>query len=320
MRTNKYLEGRYAAFALVVMACMLSFASYAQQDPMYSMYMFNGLSVNPAYAGSRERPTALALYRHQWAGFEGAPKTAVLTGHSPLLNNKIGIGGGIVSDNISVFNNIRIQTSYAYRIKFKKHGRLAIGMSVELNNYRARWSDLTLNDYNDQAFTSSKESIISPNFGAGVYYYTDRFYLGASIPHFLNSGLRDDFTVEGTDMIARQWKHYFYTMGAVFDLGKSVKLKPSLLFKYVRNAPFEADINAAILVKEAFWLGAGYRTGDAVVFMTEYFFTKGIRIGYAYDYTVSELNDYNSGTHEIMVGYEFIHKFTYLTPRRMSYF
>ena len=299
---------------------LLCFTARAQQDPMYSMYMFNGLAVNPAYAGSRERPTILALYRHQWTGLEGAPKTAVLSGHSPLLNDKIGLGGSIVSDNISVFNTITVNADYTYRIKFKKHGKLAIGLRVELTNYRARWSDLTLNDINDHAFLSAQESFVSPNFGAGLYYYTDRFYVGASVPHFLNASLSDGFKYEATSEVARQWKHYFYTMGAVFNLGENVKMKPSLLFKHVKNAPFEADINLSFLIKEAFWIGASYRTGDAVIFLTEYSFSKGIRIGYAYDYTLTELQDYNSGSHEIMVGYEFLKKSTHLTPRRMSYF
>lgn len=314
------MRNTFSVLIIVILPLMAAIhPARAQQDPMYSMYMFNGLVLNPAYAGSRERVAILALYRHQWAGLEGAPKTAVLSGHSPLLNDKLGLGGSIVSDNISIFNNIRVTLDYAYRIRFKKHGKLSLGLSVEMNNFRARWHDLALNDNNDNAFLSNKGSVISPNFGAGIYYYTDKFYMGASVPHFLNSGLSEDFTVEGTAMVARQWKHYFYTMGAVFKLGKNVKMKPSFLFKHVRNTPFQADINLSFLLNEALWLGASYRTKDAVLFIAEYAFIKGFRIGYAYDYTLTELNNYNSGSHEIMLGYEF-RKTTYLTPRRMSYF
>jgi type IX secretion system PorP/SprF family membrane protein len=286
------------------------------------MYMFNGLAINPAYAGSRERPTIVAVYRHQWTGFEGAPRTAVLSGHAPLLNDKIAIGGTLCSDNISVFNNITLNFDYAYRLRFKnpKAGKLSIGMNVTLNNYRARWTDITPNDAVDPSFLASDESILTPNFGAGVYYYTEKFYAGVSIPRFINMSLKDDASLEGTDEIAREWKHYFYTIGAVFDIGKHVKFRPSVLLKHVKNAPFEADINVGFLFKEAFWIGGGYRTGDAAIFIAEYDFAKGIRIGYAYDYTVTELNDYTSGSHEIMVGYEFQNKDTYLTPRRMNYF
>lgn len=292
----------------------------AQQDAMYSMYMFNGLAINPAYAGSRDRVSLTALYRHQWSGLEGAPKTAVLVGHAPLLNDNIGLGLSIVSDNISVFNTLSITGSYAYRIPIKDKGRLAIGISATFNYYHARWSELTLNDVTDNAFLSAERSVTSPNFGAGLYYYSDKFYVGVSVPHFLNTSLSDDFKVEGTDLVARQWKHYFYTAGAIFKIAKNVKFRPSVLFKQVKNAPFQADINASFLLKESLWLGASYRTGDAVVLMVEYMFAKRVRVGYAYDITLSELNNYSSGTHEIMVGYEFLKKDTYLTPRRMSYF
>lgn len=306
---------------LIAAVAFTAFVANAQQDPMYSMYMFNGLAINPAYAGSRECPSVIALYRHQWTGLEGAPKTAVLSGHAPLLNNKIALGASLTSDNISIFNMLTLNFDYAYRIKFKgKRGKLSLGMNVTLNSFRARWQELSLSDAVDPAFLNADNSILSPNFGAGVYYYNEHFYAGVSVPHFLNMSLSDNFKDEATDLTARQWKHYFYTMGAVFDIGKNLKLKPSFLFKQVQNAPFEADINLGVLFKEAWWIAASYRTGDAMVFMTEYDFAKGVRIGYAYDYTLTELNDYTSGSHEIMIGYDFLKKSTYLTPRRMSYF
>lgn len=291
----------------------------AQQDAMYSMYMFNGLAVNPAYAGSRERASITALYRHQWTGLEGAPKTFVISGHAPLLNDKIGLGASISSDNISIFHLISVNLDYAYRIRIRK-GKLALGVNVTLNNHRARWNDLTLNDQNDAAFADNKKSVINPNFGFGAYYYSDRFYVGASVPHLLNSSLDKNFKLEGTEAVARQWRHYFFTAGVMINFGRNVKFKPSVLFKYVQNAPFQADINAAILLKEALWIGASYRTGDAVVVMIEYMFAKNFRAGYAYDITLTDLRKYSSGTHEVMIGYEFGKKEAYLTPRRMSYF
>ena len=291
----------------------------AQQDAMYSMYMFNGLVLNPAYAGSREALSLTALYRNQWTGLEGAPQTAVLSGHLPLLNDNIALGLSITSDNISIFNMLNITASYAYRIKIKK-GKLSLGMNATFNNFRARWSEVALNNSNDQAFASNSDNLISPNFGFGVYYYSDKFYAGVSVPHVLNMSLTDDFKAEGTNLTARQYKHYFYTIGAIFRVTDNVKFKPSLLFKHVKNSPFQADLNASFLMKEALWLGASYRTGDAVSFIVEYLFVKMLRIGYAYDLTLTELNHYSSGTHEIMLGFELLRKQTYLTPRRMSYF
>jgi type IX secretion system PorP/SprF family membrane protein len=292
----------------------------AQQDPMYSLYMFNGLAVNPAYAGSRERTAITAIYRNQWTGLEGAPKTAVLSGHAPLSNEKLGLGLTLVNDRISVFNTFSLTGSYAYRIRFKNKGKLSFGINSTLNNFRANWGTLALSDENDNVFNGARSNAFSANFGAGVYYYSERFYAGVSVPHILNMSLSEHFSAEGTNMVARQWKHYFFTTGAVFDLGENTKFKPSVLCKYTKNAPFQADLSAAFLFKEAIWVGASYRTGDAITFMSEYVFSKGVRVGYAYDLTTSQLSNYTSGTHEVMIGIEFSKKETYLTPRRMSYF
>ena len=324
-RTKQNEEGKMKRSKIIFAVLVISTAIFgvqqtatAQQDAMYSMYMFNGLAVNPAYAGSRERASITALYRHQWTGLEGAPKTFVISGHAPLLNDKIALGGSIASDNISIFHVISMNVDYAYRIKIGK-GKLSLGVNATLNNHRARWNELTLNDQNDQAF-DNKKSVFNPNFGFGAYYYSDRFYVGASVPHLLNSSLDKSFKLEGTEAVARQWRHYFFTAGAMFNFGKNVKFKPSFLFKYVQNAPFEADLNASFLLKDALWLGASYRTGDAVVVMIEYMFAKNFRAGYAYDITLTDLRKYSGGSHEIMIGYEFGKKEAYLTPRRMSYF
>ena len=293
----------------------------AQQDALYSMYMFNGITVNPAYAGSRERATVMALYRHQWTGIEGAPKTAVLSGHTPLSNENIGLGLTLSSDNISIFNTNSITVSYAYRIAFKNHkGKLSLGINATLNNFRAKWDNLIITDANDFALTGSKSNVFSPNFGAGIYYYSERFYAGISVPHFLNMSLTDHLQIEGTEMVARQWRHYFYTMGGVVNISENLKFKPSVLVKYVQNAPVQADLNAAFLINNNLWLGASYRTNKDVVLMSEYNFSKGIRIGYAYDLPMSDLSNYTAGSHEIMIGYEFMKNNSYLTPRRMSYF
>jgi type IX secretion system PorP/SprF family membrane protein len=262
----------------------------------------------------------MAQYRHQWTGLEGAPKTAILSGHAPLLNDKIGIGVTLINDNVSVFNATKLMGSYAYRVRVGDNGKLCFGMNVEVTNFRANWNNLALTHENDNVFLTAKRNVLSPNFGAGVYYYSDKFYVGASVPHFLNMSLTEHFKIEGTDMVARQWKHYFFSTGAIFKVSHDVEFKPSVLLKYVRNTPIQADINVAFLFREALWLGAGYRTGDAVTGMIEYNFSKGLRIGYSYDYTTSELNDYSSGTHEVMVSYEFQKKQSYLTPRRMSAF
>lgn len=297
-----------------------TFELKAQQDAQYSMYMFNGLALNPAYAGSRGVLAATALYRHQWTGLEGAPKTGVFNIHSPLMRDKMGLGLSIASDNIGLVNMINITANYAYRLTFKDDSKLAFGLNVTVNNFNGRWSEASLQNIDDPSF-SANSSLWNPNFGFGVYYQSDRWFAGISVPHLLNNSLsKEGVVLEGNNNVARQFKHYFFTGGAIFTLTENVKMKPSFLFKYVQNAKLSTDINLGFLFREVFWLAASYRIGDAVVGMIEYDINDMIRIGYAYDYTLSDLTNYSSGSHEIMLGFELRKKQTHLTPRRMSYF
>jgi type IX secretion system PorP/SprF family membrane protein len=315
---------------LTVCIWMTFQTTQAQQDAQYSMYMFNQLPLNPGYAGARERTSIMALYRHQWTGIQGAPKTFSVSAHAPLLNDRLGIGGWLASDNIGVTNIITMSLNYAYRIKFKNDSKLAIGMNVTMNNFRQRLSELSVNNVEDPNFAGDNLSAWSPNFGYGLFYYSEKYYIGVSVPHLLNASLNKSFRFEGTDKVARQYRHYFVTAGYVINAGENLKIKPSVMFKYVNHAPSSMDGSLGFLIKEQLWLGASYRFGwgktgggfgsDAVIGMIEYDFLKNFRIGYAYDFTLSQLNNYTSGTHEIMLGYELGKKETYLTPRRMTYF
>jgi type IX secretion system PorP/SprF family membrane protein len=317
---------------MAIMACifMMQEEVEAQQDAQYSMYMFNQLPLNPGYAGARERASVMALYRHQWTGIQGAPRTFSISGHAPLLNDRLGLGGWLASDNIGVTNIITISLNYAYRIKFKNESKLAIGMNVTMNNFRQRFSELSVNDVGDPNFGVNNISAWSPNFGYGIFYYGERYYVGVSVPHLLNASINKSFRYEGREKVARQYRHYFATGGVVINAGEQLKIKPSVMFKYVQHAPSSLDGNLGFLIKEQLWLGVSYRFGwgkagggygsDAVIGMIEYDFLKNLRIGYAYDFTLSQLNNYTSGTHEVMLGYEFSKRETYLTPRRMTYF
>lgn len=315
------------AFVVLILGIGVQEAT-AQQDAQYSMYMFNGLAVNPAYAGSRERPVVMALYRHQWAGFgDGVPRTAVLAAHSPLMNDRIGLGLSVASDNIGVTNMTNVTASYAYRLpvgKDKWAGKLCFGMNAQFNNYRHRWSEINTITGGDASFTNNSQNVFSPNFGAGIYYYNDKFYIGASVPHMLNASTRQNVQLAGTDLTARMYRHYFITGGAIVKLNENLKLRPSVLFKYVDNTPFQGDYNVSLLIKETLWLGASFRSSfqepAAVLGMIEYMFVKGLRLGYAYDHTFTAIGAYQSGSHEIMLSYEFGKKDKYLSPRRMSYF
>lgn len=295
----------------------------AQQDAQWSMYMWNGLVFNPAYAGSRDALSLTAIYRHQWTGFEGAPKTGAFSAHAPLLNDRIALGGYIASDNLGVTNILTFTFSYAYRIPFKNGGKLSVGMNATINNFRNRLTEITAVNPGDNAF-SENETAVQPNFGFGAYYYDDNWFIGASVPHLLNTGLNESLSLEGTSDVARQFKHYFFTTGFVVSLDEDgdFKLKPSTMIKFVQSAKLSADVNLSLLIKEALWIGASYRSESkgAMYGMFEYLFVKHFRLGYAFGYPFHELGEFTSGSHEIMLGYELGKKDKYLTPRRMNYF
>jgi type IX secretion system PorP/SprF family membrane protein len=300
----------------------------AQQDRSYSMYMFNMLEINPAYAGSREQISLSGIYRHQWAGFDGAPRIMTFSGHAPLANKNIALGASFTNDRIGPSNMNELTLDYAYRIPMGS-GKLSLGLRTSIRNYNVEYSELDVNDPDDQAFNYDNQTLWRPNFGAGVFYYADRFYAGFSVPHIINNSLNENWETAGTQEVARESRHYLLNGGVVIPLADKVDFKPSTLIKYVPNTPLQADVNASFLFFEKLWIGASYRTSvaseyqdrAAVLGMVEYYFAKNFRAGYAYDYSLAELQDHTSGTHEIMIGYEFgMTKDRYLTPRRMNYF
>ncbi|OWY19534.1 type IX secretion system membrane protein PorP/SprF [Sphingobacteriales bacterium UPWRP_1] len=273
-------------------------AVFAQQDAQYTQYIFNGLVINPAYAGSRESLSVLALYRYQWAGLDGAPKTLSASIHSPI-GDKNALGLYIENDMVGVHNRFSAYASYAYRLQFNNNARLQLGLTAGLLSYRSDWTKIEdIQDPTDPNFSNVEDSKLLPNFGLGAYYYSDRYYIGFSVPHLLKSDLDD------VSKLSKYSQHYFLSGGYVFDLSPSLRLKPSFLLKTVAASPPQADLNLNLLIKDMVWVGMGYRTGDALVFLAEYHMAKGLRIGYSYDFSVSKLSPYNNGSHEIMIGWD----------------
>ncbi|MBT1706396.1 PorP/SprF family type IX secretion system membrane protein [Chryseosolibacter indicus] len=280
----------------------------AQQDAMYSQYMFNMLSVNPAYAGSRDVLSATAMKRWQWVNMDGAPETLTFTADMPVWHEKIGLGISFVNDQIGVTKNSSLYTSYSYRIRFLSGGTLAFGLQAGFTNMKANYLSLYTTTRNDQVFMENINEWL-PNFGAGAYYSTDNFYVGLSAPHLINNTI-----IKGTESVQKQ--HFFITAGYVFRTSEVVSLKPSLLFKYVDGAPLEGDVNINVWFHDKVAVGASYRTGDAVVALAEFQINQQLRFGYAYDMTLTRIKAYSSGSHEIMLRYEFGYaKNKILTPR-----
>ncbi len=280
----------------------------AQQDPMYTQYMFNTLSINPAYAGSSDRLSAVALHRSQWVNFEGAPTTQTLTVHSPLRNENISIGGSIINDKYGPVKQTGIYLDASYRI-FMGNNRLAFGIKSGVNLFSANLVDLNPIVPDDQVFSSNISRKPLPNFGFGVMYYSKRYYVGLSAPKLLSNRMVPDNLPDTVQLNSVEKQHMFFIAGAVFDMGYYTKFKPTILLKAVNGAPLGAEVTAQFLFYDKLWAGAMYRWKDAAGILLQYEVNNKFKIGYAYDYTLSDIRRYSDGSHEIMLGFDLIKGF-----------
>ncbi len=311
----------------------------AQQDPLYAAYMFNNLTYNPAYAGAQGHLSAGLLHRTQWWSIEGAPQTQSFFVHTPLKNERVGLGLNIVQDKIGVDNSFNVYFSYAYRIPVGK-GKLAIGLQGGLHNWRTEFSKLNLNETVDDVFAEDQISRWLPNFGAGIYFSNDYWYIGVSVPRILEESLRQEF-INGQRSLL--YRHYYFGAGAAIPLDSkgNIVFKPSTLVKNTGlfglsansenelsiQAPTEVELDFSLLFFKKIWLGASARTAlaaltnnqtayESVNFWSAYFFPMGLRIGTAFDFPLSQLNQVSGGSFELFMGYEFNFKTKRMvTPR-----
>lgn len=304
---------------LFIVFCLSVVNSFAQQEPQYSQYMFNMMAVNPAYAGSRDVLSITGLYRNQWVGLEGAPVTQTLTADMPINKEKIGLGLSLSNDQIGLVSTRSITGVYAYRIRFNKKGTLAFGVQGGVVYFNGEYSRMVLNPNNTSDPAVPNDYVrYAPVVGTGVYYTTDRFYVGLSVPNLIKYTLVDQRinAVATDEKRAMKFRHVFFMTGYVVPLSPSVVWKPSLLTKFVAGAPLSFDINSNFWFYDRFAVGASYRTGSAILGMAEFQVTPQFRLGYAYDYGTNPLQRFNSGTHEIMLRYEFsLNKSRILSPR-----
>lgn len=292
-------------FILLLLLVMAGNSATAQQDAMYTQYMFNGLAVNPAYAGSREVLSVTALYRRQWVGIPGAPQTQTLAIDGPFKSKKIGLGLLLSNDKIGISRTTNVFGNYAFKIVTDK-GTLSLGLRGGASFFRADFTsvDLNSNSPNDPGFSQMVKKTML-NFGAGIYYNTDKFYIGAAIPHLLNNTLQNNAALVTNELVAREYLHLFITGGYLFELSPDLKLKPSFLFKGSRGAPLELDINANLWLKDLVGVGLSYRSKADVSIMAEVQALSQLRFGYAYDRSTTRLVKFNSGSHELMLTYFF---------------
>lgn len=291
--------------------CTLS--STGQHTPLTSQYLFNGLLINPAYAGSRDALTANITHRQQWVGFDGAPITQVMSLHSPIGRTKLGLGMVLYNDHIGVSNETGLFSNYAYRIRFRQ-GKLAFGLGAGITMLRANWSEVALQDNNDQSFNGNSKAAIRPNFSGGAYYYTKTWYVGASMPFVLVH--QYDLATGGYDLATERFDMQpMLTGGHMIEVNDDLKLKPTALVRYRLESGVQGDISCNAIYKENIWLGISYRTGDALIGMVEFLPTPQWRFGYSYDMGLSAIRPYHNGSHELMVQYEFGYRIRVRDPR-----
>jgi type IX secretion system PorP/SprF family membrane protein len=300
-RGRKLLNTSFVKLFLCVCLLAGAFQLKAQQEPMYSQYMFNMMHINPAYAGNRAVDNITLLYRKQWVGIDNAPQTGSVSWDRRADESNVGYGLQLYYDQLGIEKTTGFQAFYSYRIAFE-NAFLSLGLSAGLLNYRADYSQVTTIDPGDPRFQKDVNGWL-PTIGFGLLYGTDTWYAGFSIPALLHTKIDATNYLNQKNMGANN--HYFLTGGYVFSVSDYVKIKPSLLLKAVKGAPLECDFNVNGWFYDVIGLGVSYRTGDALVGMAEIQLSPRLRLGYAYDYTISNLNVFSKGTHEIMLRYEF---------------
>ncbi|MDX2190727.1 MAG: type IX secretion system membrane protein PorP/SprF [Bacteroidota bacterium] len=296
-------------FRIVII--LLSGSAMAQQDPMYTQYMFNMLPINPAFAGSRDVISMTALYRNMWYGVDGAPKTLTFSADMPILKEKIGLGAVVNKDVIGKFDNTRLMAMASYRLRLSR-GTLAFGMNFGVQNAVQNLGNNNLPNQNDTKFQNT--SLWLPIVGSGIYYTTDRFYAGLSFPQMIT--ITFDPNSASKDMASRQTQHMNLMAGYVIPLSPDYVLKPSVLWKTALGVPNQLDINCNFWMYNILGLGVSYRSLDAVSGLIEWQANEQIRFGFAYDWPHTAINKYTFGSIEFMVRYEMgYNKSKVLSPR-----
>ena len=310
MKLNKFYG---IAFML-----LLTSVTFAQQLPQFTQYMFNTISINPAYAGSRETLSVVGLHRSQWVGLEGGPQTQTLSVHAPLRNEKVGLGLSVINDELGFENFQYVYADFSYTIQTGVNTKLAFGIKGGVTAYNldgdfvASGAPDPINGQPDNLIFGFEDRL-DFNVGAGVYWHSDRWYVGLSAPRIFTNEYTGQGTFEALERVS-----YYFTGGYVFDLSDNIKLKPSTLLKATNGAPLSFDISANFLFNEKFWIGGGYRINEqaaAIGGIVDFQVSKQLRIGYAYEYPISDIRPFTSGTHEILLMFEIFKSRRIKSPR-----
>ena len=301
------MKTRIITFITMLLAAVV----YGQQDAQFTQYMYNTININPAYAGSRGAMSIFALHRTQWVGLDGAPTTNAASINTPINNSNLGLGVSFVNDNIGPTNENTISADLSYTIPTSENFKLSFGMKATANLFNLNVDKLNPADQGDPQFQNLR-NVFTPNVGAGIYYHSDKAYLGLSVPNFIQTNRYNDNQVA----IFKEKINYYLIGGYVFDLSYDIKFKPAFLTKLVEGSPLQVDVSANFMFIEKVVVGVAYRWSAAMSAMVGFQVTDGMYIGYGYDLETTNLENYNSGSHEIFLRYEiFKNNEKVITPR-----
>jgi type IX secretion system PorP/SprF family membrane protein len=295
-------------FSFVLM--FTTIVSFAQQDAQFTQYMYNTININPAYAGSRGVLSVFALHRTQWVGLDGAPTTNAVSLNTPFNQSRLGLGVSIINDKIGPIQENTISTDLSYTIPTSEVTKLSFGIKATANLFDLDVS--RLNPVDDDPSLHNYNNKLSPNIGAGVYLHSDKAYMGLSVPNFLETNRYDSNDVK----IFKEKVNFYLIAGYIFDFSNYIKFKPALLTKMVKGAPLQIDVSGNFMFDEKLVLGIAYRWSAAVSAMAGFQVTEGLYLGYGYDLETTNLDNYNSGSHEVFLRYELFRKNKKMTTQR----
>lgn len=301
-------------YVLGILAVLFPLHMLAQMFPLSDYYTYNALPINPAFAGSHDALSATIQYRDQWVGFQDAPKGQMFSVHTPVNNDRIGLGLLVDKKTIGIYKETSFIGNYAYRRELY-NGKLALGLGFGITVYDVAWNDLEATDANDVLLTDNSTSAALPDFSLGAYYYTHEYFIGISLPLFL-SHVPNEST--GNYKIKNNFSdyNYFFTGGYKIGISPMVKFFPSVLIKYHPNYAVQIDYNAQIILKDRIWIGMGYRNSNMLVSMLQCQINDQLRIAYSYDFDFSIIGRYKNGSHEIVLGYVFSYTRIVMSPRQ----
>ncbi len=294
---------KYILFLVVVAVAK---NASAQQENMFTHYMYNKMAINPGYTGTEEALSITGLHRSQWVSFDGAPITQNISAHMPINGKNCGVGFGVINDQVGPTKNISLNGNFAYDLKINETAKLGLGISAGINIFSNNLTSLKTVNTNDAAFSENVSNKILPNVGFGAYYYTKKYFAGIATPKLLQNNL-DINDPSGTSLaIAHEKRHYFLTGGSIFNLTADgqFKIKPTTLVKITGGAPVQIDLTGNVIYNDQITAGLSLRTGDAVGLLVGYNINNDFTIGYSFDFSYTNKTfNYNGGSHEIMVQY-----------------